>query len=173
MFNDGNKNFNQNQGGQNFNFTRTTSFFNPNFNQMDARDIFKEFFGGKDPFENFGKFGSGFGFDNDEIFGKMNTGFGKSPFDNDPFFKSMGSANFNHNMGGMGMGMGMGMGPGNYHRNMSMDPNPNTKYNMGHNPNMNFDIHRGNLQNYGGGLNQGMNMGGSKSTSIKKSTQIM
>jgi hypothetical protein len=94
---------------------------------MDARDIFKEFFGGKDPFENFGKFG--FDDDDDDFLNmhnvhninirNMHSGFGKSPFENDDFFNGMGSSNFmssgmgNHGThiqshGGNGMRMGGG-----------------------------------------------------------------
>jgi DnaJ family protein B protein 6 len=127
-------------GGKNFTYTKRTNFNNPDFNFSDARDIFKQFFGGKDPFENFGK---GFGFDDDDIFKDMRKGFGKSPFEDDDFFKGIGSSNFmtNKRMSGMGGMSGIG--------------------GMGNN---------NSIQNMGGNLNGN---GFSKKTSIKKTTQTM
>jgi hypothetical protein len=145
-------------GNQDFKFTKTT-FNNPNFDFTDARDIFKQFFGGKDPFENFGK---GFGFDDDDdVFKDMRRGFGKSPFGDDDFFKGMGSSNFMSNrMSGMGSNSGMGGMSG-----MSGMGHMGNHYNFG---NMNMDNNNSSLQN-----RSGNGMGVSKKTSIRKTTQTM
>jgi len=67
---------------------RTT--FNFNFDNFDARNVFKEFFGGKDPFEQFRNFG--FDHDNDSMFGNF-----RSSFEDDDFFSGMGTSGFMFN----------------------------------------------------------------------------
>jgi len=79
---------------------RTT--FNFDFNNFDARNVFKDFFGGKDPFENVGNFG--FGFEDGDMFKNKF----KDPFGNDDFFKGMGTSGFMfNNMGGAGSSSGV------------------------------------------------------------------
>ena len=135
---DGGSGFSTNCGPGNF---RTT--FNFNFDNFDARNIFKDVFGGKDPFENFGKFG--FDFDNDEI---LKSHF-KTPFHNDDFFKGMGKSAFMfNNMGGSGS-------------------NPN----FGPRGNMNFGHSSDSGTAQASSRNTGA--GGGKKTSIKKTTQTM
>jgi len=114
--------------------------FNYNFDNFDARNVFKEFFGGKDPFADFGKFG----FDFDDDFGNL-----KSSFQNDDFFKGMGTSNFMFN---------------------NNDINGSSFHNMGGNGFYNMDFGaESSLKN-----NVPMkNIGGGKKTSIKKTTQTM
>lgn len=94
------------------------STFNFNFDNFDARNVFKDVFGGKDPFENIGKFG--FDFENDDMFkGRFNDPFGK-----DDFFKGMGTSGFMfNNMGGAGSNMNMNFGTSSGGAN---GPNRNT-----------------------------------------------
>lgn len=132
--------FTTNGGPGNF---RTT--FNFNFDNFDARNVFKDFFGGKDPFENFGKFG--FDFENDDMF-KSNF---KDPFADDDFFKGMGTSGFMgfNNMGGARQNMNMnfgGTGPG---------------------MNMNFS------SSSSGAPSRNTGAGGGKRTSVKKTTQTV
>lgn len=140
----GSSGFSTNGGPGNF---RTT--FNFNFDNFDARNVFKDFFGGKDPFENFGKFG--FDFDNDDMFSNQF----KDPFKDDDFFKGMGTSGF---MGFSNMG-----GPGGSHMNMNFGGS-----NM-HMNDMNMNFGSG-----GAGVpSRNTGAGGGKKTSIKKTTQTV
>lgn len=65
---------------------------------IDPRDIFKEFFGSDNPFENFG-FGFGYDFNenfinDDQMSNNISMGFANNPFGYNDFFTNMRIPNF-------------------------------------------------------------------------------